>query len=134
MSGVDWSTVVHFAPEEFECACGCGRNEMQPDFIRKLDDLRSRFDFPFVVTSGYRCPDHNAKVSTTGRDGPHTTGRAVDLSLFGRRAFLVIRQASLFGFMTGLGLNQRGQHEKRFVHLDDLEAGDGRYRPTVWTY
>ncbi len=129
-----WDELKFFKKSEFDCRCGCGRNEMDPDFLRKLDDHRSRVDFPFVVTSGYRCPDHNEAVSNTGRSGPHTTGRAVDLALFGRRAFGVMRHATLGGWYSGIGLNQRGPHNKRFIHLDDLEPEDSRFRPTVWTY
>lgn len=129
-----WDELRFFKKSEFDCRCGCGGNEMNPDFLKKLDDLRSRVDFPFIVTSGYRCPDHNEQVSSTGRNGPHTTGRAVDLSLFGQRAFNVMRQWTLGGWGTGIGLNQKGPHKKRFIHLDDLEADGKRFRPTVWTY
>lgn len=123
-----------FKKSEFTCKCGCNRTFMEPDFLKKLDDLRSRVDFPFVVTSGYRCPEYNNKISTTGLTGPHTTGRAVDIQLHGRQVFNVMRQATLGGWFSGIGLNQRGPHAKRFIHLDDLEKTDGRFRPTVWTY
>jgi uncharacterized protein YcbK (DUF882 family) len=72
-----------FKKSEFTCKCGCGRTFMEPDFLKKLDDLRSRVDFPFFVTSGFRCPSYNERISSTGRTGPHTTGRAVDLQLYG---------------------------------------------------
>lgn len=126
-------TWKHFKPSEFDCRCGCGRNEMQPDFVETLDDLRERLGFPLVVTSGYRCPDHNERISTTGRDGPHTTGRAVDLAVSGERAFKLLRQCTLGGWMSGIGLKQHGAHETRFIHLDDL-APPGHPRPRVWTY
>lgn len=132
MSADFWNEIEHFKKAEFDCPC-CGANKMARDFVRKLDDLRSRVNFPLVVSSGYRCAKHNAAVSKTGDHGPHTTGRAVDFAIFGRAAFIVVQQWSLGGWGTGLGLNQRGPHQKRFVHLDDLEAGE-RYRPTVWTY
>lgn len=107
---------------------------MDDDFLLMLDDLRHRLKFPLVVTSGYRCPVHNVRVSTTGPTGPHTTGRAVDLAIFGGQAFRLITQASLGGWMSGIGLKQHGTHERRFIHLDNLESGSGRFRPTVWTY
>lgn len=129
-----WDELKFFKKSEFDCRCGCGGNEMNADFLRKLDDMRSRMDFPYIVTSGYRCPDHNEKVSTTGRNGPHTTGRAVDINVFGKRAFQVLQQAALGGWFTGIGLNLKGSHDKRFIHLDDLDSHDNRFRPTVWTY
>ncbi len=129
-----WDELKYFKKTEFDCRCGCGQNEMEPDFLKKLDDLRGRFDFPFIVTSGYRCPSYNAQVSSTGATGPHTTGRAVDLALFGRKAFNLMRHWTLGGWGTGIGLKQHGPHDKRFIHLDDISADDNRFRPTVWTY
>lgn len=128
--------LVHFELSEFACGCGhCGSDgsEMQVEFLYQLDDLRERCGFPFIVTSGYRCPAHNSEVSTTGHDGPHTTGRAVDLRLSGENVFRLLTQVSLGGWMTGIGLMQRGPHEKRFIHLDDLTKPD-HPRPRVWTY
>ena len=85
------------------------------------------------VTSGYRTPEHNRRVSRTGYEGPHTTGRAVDVAAFGERALRIVRIALAHGF-TGIGLKQNGPHHLRFVHLDDL-AGDHRTpRPRIWTY
>lgn len=106
---------------------------MQDDFVRKLDDLRERLGFPFVVTSGWRCPEHNQAVSSTGPAGPHTTGRAVDLQLSHDQVFRVLTQCVLGGWMTGIGLHQRGHPGLRFIHLDDLRA-PAYPRPTVWTY
>jgi len=124
---------VHFDRSEFECKCGCGQNLMADDFILKCDQLRQVLRFPLIVSSGYRCPTHNVAVSTTGIHGPHTTGRAVDFAIFGHKAHKLIQQASLGGWFTGIGLNQKGTHSKRFVHLDDL-AGPDHPRPNVWTY
>lgn len=121
----------HFTIDEFTCKCGCGRNEMSPQFIDLLDDLREACGFPLPVTSGYRCPDHNEKVSSTGRTGPHTTGRAADLGVSHKQAFEALTWAARMEF-TGIGLNQKGA--ARFVHLDDLPAAEGQPRPTVWSY
>lgn len=122
-----------FTLDEFQCNCGCGRADMSHDFIDKLDELRERVGFPLVVTSGYRCPDHNDKVSSTGRSGPHTTGRAADIAIMGHKAHKVLQQASLGGWFTGIGLKQHGSHAARFMHLDDLEQPNSP-RPNIWTY
>lgn len=128
---MDWSKVKHFTEAEFTCRCGCGKADMNPVFMGRLDALRAGCDFPFVVTSGYRCPKHNARVSSTGRAGPHTTGRAVDIALDRARAFRVMGMVHRLGF-TGIGWQQKGGG--RFVHLDDLENAPGCPRPTVWSY
>lgn len=117
----------HFTMKEFSCRC-CGQNHIEETFVDKLDELRDRVGFPLVVTSAYRCPSHNARVSSTGTTGPHTTGRAVDLAVDRGRAYEVLRVAFSMGF-TGIGVNQRGSG--RFIHLDDLMDGP---RPTVWSY
>ena len=130
---MDWSDMRHFAPEEFACRCGtCGSDghEMDIAFVQALDNIRERLGFPLIVTSGYRCPAYNSQVSTTGRDGPHTTGRAVDLLVSGARAHALITEAQLG--MTGIGINQKGSHGQRFIHLDNLKAP--RPRPNVWSY
>lgn len=134
MTVAEWDQVIFFKKKEFDCKCGCGKNEMDLVFLKKLDDARSRFDFAFIVTSGYRCPLHNSRVSTTGQNGPHTTGHAADLSLFGHQAHKVIQQGTLGGWFTGIGLKQHGPHRSRFIHLDDLQSTDDRFRPTIWTY
>lgn len=128
--------IRYFKPSEFACDCGdCGStgHEMRLDFVEKLDDLRHRLGFPLFVTSGYRCPTYNQRISTTGIDGPHTTGRAADIGLSGPRVHSLVQQCSLGGWMSGIGLNQKGDHSTRFVHLDDL-AEPAHPRPRIWTY
>jgi zinc D-Ala-D-Ala carboxypeptidase len=133
---MSWQNIIYFEPAEFACKCGeCGSDgtEMALDFVETLDDLRGRLGFPLVVTSGYRCPEYNSRIASTGLDGPHTTGRAVDIKLAGPNVHRLVMQVSLGGWMSGIGLNQRGDHAGRFVHLDDLTEPD-HHRPRVWTY
>ena len=123
-------TLRYFKLSEFACK-HCGANKMDPDFLRKLDDLRHRCGFPLPVTSGYRCSVHNQKVSTTGPNGPHTTGQAVDLGVSRHRAYEVLGHALAVGF-TGIGVQQKGA--SRFLHLDTLSEPGHAPRPTVWSY
>lgn len=125
----------YFTLTEFECRCGCGANKIDVSLVDRLDQLRGECDFPIVVTSGYRCPNHNEAVSTTGRDGPHTTGKATDVAVSGAQARIMLRHAlsSKYQFF-GVGLNQRGEYNKRFIHLDTLRSPDHTPRPHVWTY
>lgn len=119
-----------FTDDEMRCRCGCGRVAMNEEFMRRLIALREEMVFPFVVTSGYRCPEHNDRVSTTGPTGPHTTGRAVDIAVYGGRAYRILAAAPRHGF-TGIGVSQKG--DSRFLHLDDL-IFPAYPRPTVWSY
>lgn len=121
----------YFHLNEFECHCKCGRAEMNQIFLGALDQLRERFGKPLVVTSGYRCPSHNVKVSKSGPNGPHTTGKAVDLAVSRGDAYQLLRLAQDMGF-TGIGVQQKGG--ARFLHLDMLPDAPGQPRPTVWSY
>lgn len=114
------------------CSCGCGMLPEQ-DFMERVQRVRDRVNFPLKVVSGARCPTYNAKVSATGLDGPHTTGRAIDLAVSGYMALLVIDAMRAEG-ITGIGVSQKGPHDKRFVHGDDLPPATGRPRPWIWSY
>ena len=104
---------------------------MKEDFIDALDHLRAEFGLPLVVNSGYRCPVHNQAVSTTGPDGPHTTGRAVDLVVDRTNAFTLLKLAIKSEKFTGVGVKQHGSG--RFLHLDQLNPLE-HPRPNLWSY
>lgn len=106
---------------------------MSETFIRVLDAVRYDYGKSLAVTSGYRCPDYNDRISSTGRLGPHTTGRAADLHVVGHDAYLLLSIALDAGF-TGIGVSQKGAHTGRFLHLDMLDEAEGRPRPWVWSY
>lgn len=66
----------HFQQSEFACHCGCGADNICFDTVQLLEDIRSYFgDHPIIVTSGVRCPSHNAEVGgvRTGLNIVHTT-------------------------------------------------------------
>ena len=122
----------HINPKT-EWACRkTGSLVVDTEFLDGLEKLRGMFGRPLIITSGYRSPEHNREVSTTGDDGPHTTGRAVDIRIYGSLAFELVSLAFGLGY-TGIGLAQKGEHAKRFVHLDTLTAPE-HPRPMIWTY
>ena len=86
---------------------------------------------PMNLSSAYRCPDYNLRVSpSTGRTGPHTMG-AVDVLCFGEEALRLTIVASAGGW-TGVGISQKGEHAIRFIHLDRLPSMPPR--PWIWSY
>lgn len=122
-----------FSHKELMCRCGCEREEMDSYFMDSvIVPLRSMLGFPFIVASGFRCPKYNDKISTTGKDGPHTTGRAIDIRIYGHDAFLLVQEAIRVD-CTGIGLQQKGKMKNRFVHLDILTTPNYP-RPRIWTY
>lgn len=127
---MDWQ---YFTEDELKCRCGCGNADMELGFMERLVALREYLGFPFIITSAYRCAEYNQKVSTTGSNGSHTTGRAIDIAVYGEQAYNLISHALQFQFH-GIGVSQTGTHRSRFIHLDDLTRVDGFPRPWVWGY
>ena len=127
---MNWSLYKNFSAQEFACQCGCGKADMTPAFMEWLQHLRDLVDAPLAISSGYRCPDHNNAVSSTGFDGPHTTGEACDILVRGGQAHRLLQFA--YGTdVKGVGVSQKGDHAKRFVHLDRCRSA---MRPWVWSY
>ena len=113
----------YFYVDELTCQ-HCNAEGMDKEFMQKIEKLREEADFPFIVTSAYRCTEHplEAVKSTVGA---HTTGRAIDIAVRGRQAHRLLKLAMKAGF-TGIGVQQKGN--SRFLHLDDMTEGN---RPWV---
>jgi uncharacterized protein YcbK (DUF882 family) len=119
----------HFQPREFACK-GTGALLVDPALLDILEALRAAVGRPLPVTSGYRAPSYNRRISPTGDTGPHTTGRAVDIAIEGAAALALVGHAIRLG-VTGIGVQQKGT--ARFIHLDLLAAPDYP-RPALWSY
>ena len=123
MSRTDWPADAeqrwpNFERAEVTCQCGCGAVP-DPAFMDMLQTLRGDCGFGLRITSGARCPDHNDRVSGTGRDGPHTTGLAADIAVSGHAAHQLIAAAAERG-LTGIGVKQNGAHSGR--RLQSIKA------------
>ena len=68
----------NFEDTEFVCGCGCGVQKMDDDFLDNLQELRTKCGFGFKINSGWRCNEHNTKVSKNSM-GDHPRGYAVDI-------------------------------------------------------
>ena len=123
----------NFSTNEMMCHCGCKDSEMDSDFMKILQEIREDMNRPLKISSAVRCEKHNMKVSSTGKKGPHGYRKAADIIISGADALRLIDTARKHG-ISGVGISQRGEHAKRFVHIDTLSADDGHPRPTVWTY
>lgn len=111
----------YFKLSEFNCS-HTGRNEMKPEFLDKLDELRHRVGFAFIVTSGYRDKSHPKEVGKE-RGGTHTQGIAADIRVSnGASAYAIMKEAFNMGF-TGIA------YGKGFVHLDIRVT-----TPVSWIY
>ena len=125
---MDW---VYFTEEELACK-GTDECDMHPEFMEKLIAVREDYNQPMIITSGYR---HLAYNDTIGgaKNSPHLYGRAVDVKVAGGDALRLIGVALRHG-MRGIGVKQRGDHDRRFIHLDDMPQSDTHPRPWIWSY
>lgn len=123
---MNWSDYPNFSAKEFACS-HCGENEMKPDFMAKLQKLRTAYGKPMKITSGYRCAKHPIEAAKSA-PGAHAIGCAADIGIQGAEAHKLLSLALQEGF-TGIGVQQKGTG--RFLHLDTLQ---GSTRPTVWSY
>lgn len=118
----DKKPLKYFKLSDFDCQ-QTGENEMDMEFLYKLDHLRHVCGFPFVVTSGYRSPDHSLERSKPNGGGSHTKGIAADIrALNGSQRYEIQRHAYALGF-SGIGVH------KSFVHLDIRDT-----TPVSWCY
>ena len=136
IGGLAMMLTKNFAISEMECKCGCGTADMDEDFMKILQNIREDMNRPLKISSGVRCANHNSKVSSTGKDGPHVPRKngtaASDILIAGADALRLIDIARKHG-ISGVGISQRGNHAKRFIHLDTI-SDNHHPRPTMWSY
>ena len=112
----------HFDESEFRCR-HCKQlpeGGMSPELIRKLEELRCRVGKPLRITSGYRCPTHNAAVGGVAKS-QHVLGTAADVLAAGIGVAKLAEAAERVGF-GGIGRYER----QGFVHVD-VRAGRARW-------
>ena len=113
-------TYKFFRLEEFNCT-QTNKNEMDHEFLVKLDELRERVGFPFVITSGYRDATHPAEARKE-TPGTHNQGIAADIKVSnGFERMNIVHEAIKMGFSIGVA--------RTFVHVDDRKT-----TPVMWTY
>jgi len=133
IGGIVLQITKNFSTNEMMCHCGCKDSEMDEDFMKILQHIREEMQRPLAISSAARCSSWNEQVSSTGKNGPHVFRKAADILISGADAMRLFDIARKHG-ISGIGLSQKGNHGKRFIHLDVLSADDGHPRPTVWTY
>lgn len=75
----------HFNAKEFRCKCGREHETLISDeLIEKLEKLYTALNCSkIIVTSGYRCEQHDKNVGGSGT-GQHTLGKAADICCYGQ--------------------------------------------------
>ncbi len=121
---LDWSKYPNFKKVEFDCK-ETGENNMQHEFMLKLQELRIKFGEPMKITSGYRSPKHSAEKKKA-QPGFHSQGIACDIAVQGEQAHKLVSLALSLGF-NGIGVSQKASGA-RFIHLDTAS------RKAIWSY
>lgn len=105
----------YFLEHEFRCPCcnGLPDDGMDPFLLSLLDVLRHKIGEPLIVSSGYRCFQHNQEVGGVV-SSQHVKGTAADI--------LVPNGVSL-NYMAdmarGLGADGIGRYySDGFIHID----------------
>ena len=115
-------SLKYFTREEFDCQV-TGTNNMEMEFLEKLDKLRGACGFPFEVTSGYRHPTQHPIEKKKEVPGTHAQGIAADIKITNAaHRYAIVANALNLGF-TGIGIDDD------FVHVDTRGTA-----PVIWLY
>ena len=98
---------------------------MNPDVMRKVQQLRDYMGQPLILTSAYRCPEHPIEAAKV-TPGQHSNGLAVDIYVTdGYMEAKIIAYAIKELDVKGFAYNK----ENMFIHLD-WRTGD----MVTWNY
>ena len=106
----------HFKVSEFACRDGSDVILVAPRLVMVLETLRTHFNKPVRISSGYRTPAYNKRVGGKARS-QHTCGTAADITIPGVSPSQVAAFArSLMPDWGGIGIYPT------FTHVDVREA------------
>jgi uncharacterized protein YcbK (DUF882 family) len=129
---LNWEKYINFSQSEFDCKC-CGKlgEKMDPEFLDKIQELRTRVGFACKVNSGVRCEVNNL-MSNGHKSSAHLTGNACDLGVSHSKAREVIKIAIELGLSVGVSQNGKTGKAGRFIHLDNKPRSSGE--PALFSY
>ncbi len=120
--GLQLST--HFNEDGFRCECGCGRVKIGPALLEALEDIWEFSGVPIIITSGFRCPAHNAAVGGKPNSA-HLTGEAADFFVAGSLDRFKFLDAAFRHDINRIGIGAD------FIHVDVRETLP---REVCWLY
>ena len=98
-------------------------DNMNVDFLNKLDEAREYAGIPFNINSAYRSPTH--KESIKNPTSSHIKGLAVDISAKDSKTRFKILDALIAVGFTRIGI------ANSFIHVDlDFDKSQN----VIWTY
>ncbi len=114
LTGTFWDEIKYFTRDEFRCKCGgkyCNGFPAEPAeaTVRAVDKIRERLGVPVTISSGLRCPTHNANEGGVSNSN-HLTGLAADLHSSATPAAMKEAAEAVLGNTGGIGLYKWGIH------------------------
>lgn len=98
-------------------------DNMDEEFLQRLDQARAFADIPFIINSAYRSPNH--PLSIKNPSSSHIKGLAVDIKATDNATRFKIIDALLFVGFKRIGIADT------FIHVDmDYE----KRQDIIWTY
>ena len=99
------------------------QDNMNADFLNKLDEAREYAGIPFAINSAYRSPTH--PLSIKNPTSSHIKGLAVDISVKDSKTRFKVLDALIAVGFTRIGI------ASSFIHVDmDFDKSQG----VIWTY
>jgi uncharacterized protein YcbK (DUF882 family) len=117
--------VNYFKREEFKCPC-CGEIKVSDELLHRLNMARDIYGKAMVVSSGYRCPKHNAEVGGVPSSA-HMTGDAADIRCYG-----VFDRYNMINAFYNASFLRIGIAES-FIHVD-VSLNPVHPQNVVWVY
>ena len=131
MSIMNWANYPNFDAKELACK-HCGADGIRPEMMDVLQSIRTEFDKPMFLSSGYRCVKHPVEQEKA-TPGEHTHGMAVDILCYGDKALQILNMAQARDIKR-IGIHQKGNFNGRFLHLGIADKFDLAFPVAIWTY
>ena len=128
---MDWSKYPNFYEHEFKCSYS-GLCDMKPEFMDLLQQIRTAFNKPMFVSSGYRHFTH-PKERTKAVPGEHTHGLCCDVLISGPDVPHFLNWCYDLG-VRRMGINQKGDMNQRFIHIGIGNRTLPQFPEAIWSY
>lgn len=120
-----WDKYPNFKKAEFDCKA-TGENNMQHEFMEKLQAIRREYGKPMQITSGFRSVKHPIEAKKSHSNGEHTQGFCADVACENSTERFRLVQLALKHGITRIGV------AKTFLHLGI--GGAGLPNNVIWEY
>lgn len=112
------------------CTCGhknCDKRSVKMIALVMLQKVRDELELPMIVTSGGRCPNHNAEMTRT-KPADHQKGLGVDIKIDSLSHALKIAAIAVKHGFNAIAINLNS----RFIHLGYRPELNGKI--VTWDY